>query len=120
MEKPLYGLYEFWRNIELGADIDEVYICEGLFDGLRLWCNGKVALAGFGCLFSEYQIKLLEGLPVRKLILALDNDEAGRKATEKLKKRIKTKIVTQVIIPNGHKDIGECSDEEIENLQEVW
>lgn len=120
MEKPLYGLYEFWRNIELGAVTDEVYICEGLFDSLRLWCNGKVALAGFGCLFSEYQIKLIEGLPVRKLILALDNDEAGRKATEKLKKRIKNKLITEVVIPNGHKDIGELSDEEIQNLEEVF
>lgn len=120
MEKPLYGLYEFWRNIELGAVTDEVYICEGLFDCLRLWCNGKVALAGFGCLFSEYQIKLLEGLPVRKLILALDNDEAGRKATEKLKKRIKNKLITEAVIPNGHKDIGELSDEEIQNLEEVF
>lgn len=120
MEKPLYGLYEIWKNIELGADITEIYVCEGLFDCLRLWCNGKIAVAGFGCLFSDYQITLLEGLPVRKLILALDNDEAGKKATEKLKKRIKNKLITVAVIPNGHKDIGECTDEEINNLQEVW
>jgi DNA primase len=120
MEKPLYGLYEVWKNIKLGADTTEIYICEGLFDCLRMWCNGKIAVAGFGCLFSEYQITLLQGLPTRKLILALDNDEAGREATARLKKRIKNKIVTEVVLPKGRKDIGECTDEEIENLQEIW
>ena len=120
MEKPLYGLYEVYQNIKLGADTTEIYVCEGLFDCLRMWCRGKIAVAGFGCLFSEYQIKLLQDLPTRKLILALDNDEAGRKATEKLRKRIKNKLVTEVILPKGKKDIGECTDEEIDNLLEVF
>ena len=120
MEKPLYGLYEVWKNIELGADTTEIYVVEGLFDCLRLWCNGKIAVAGFGCLFSDYQIELLKGLPVRKLILALDNDEAGRRATKKLKKQIKNKIVTEAVLPKGRKDVGECTDDEIDNLEDVW
>lgn len=118
IEKPLYGLYETLQSIQSTAT--EVYVCEGLFDDLRLWCNGKLAVAGFGCLFSSYQIKQLQGLPTRKLILALDNDKAGREATEKLKKAIKNKIITRAVIPNGHKDIGELSDEEIQNLDEVF
>ena len=124
IEKPLYGLYELTQKlIVFGEDKcvpNEVYVCEGLFDCLRLWCNGKLAVAGFGCLFSEYQIKQLQGLPTRKLILALDNDKAGKEATEKLRKAIKNKIVTEVVIPDGKKDIGELTDEEIQNLQEVW
>lgn len=119
VEKPLYGLYEVMKNIKLGADTTEIYICEGLFDCLRLWCNGKIAVAGFGCLFSEYQIKLLEGLPTRKLILALDSDRAGREATVRLKRRIKNKLITEVILPEGRKDIGECTDRELSNLIEV-
>ena len=79
-----------------------------------------MAVAGFGCLFSEYQIKQLEDLPVRKLILALDNDSAGREATAKLRKRIKNKLITEVVLPEGRKDVGECTDEEIDNLQEIW
>ena len=123
MEKPLYGLYEIWALIQSRGvmnQIDKIYICEGLFDCLRLWCNGKIAVAGFGCLFSEYQMKLLEGLPTRKLILALDNDRAGREATARLKKRIKNKIITEVVLPKGKKDVGECTDEEIQNLEEIW
>ena len=120
IEKPLYGLYELLKLVQSGIKVTEVYVCEGLFDCLRLWCRGKIALAGFGCLFSEYQIKQLENLPVRKLILALDSDKAGRDATAKLRKRIKNKLITEVVLPEGRKDIGECTDEEIDNLQEVW
>lgn len=122
IEKPLYGLSEVDNKYiqNMFHSLSEVYVCEGLFDCLRLWCNGKYAVAGFGCLFSEYQIKQLQGLPTRKLILALDNDKAGREATEKLRKAIKNKIVTEVVIPDGKKDIGELTDEEIQNLQEVW
>lgn len=127
IEKPLYGLYEVCKYTEehlvLGGrgrhyPISEIYVCEGLFDCLRLWCNGKFAVAGFGCLFSEYQIRQLESLPTRHLILALDNDEAGRSATERLKKRIRNKLISVVELPVGRKDIGECSDDEICKLKE--
>ena len=129
MEKPLYGLYEiqdlmtcdYLDNRSTGIiGFEEIYVCEGLFDCLRLWCNGKVAVAGFGCLFSEYQLKLLKELPTRKLILALDNDKAGKDGADKIRKAIKNKLITQVVIPDGYKDIGELSDEQIQNLREVW
>ena len=132
LEKPLYGLYEIWFDLQMRAFdrgrgqnatlkfAPEIYVCEGLFDCLRLWCNGKYAVAGFGCLFSEYQLKLLQGLPTRKLILALDNDQAGRDGADKIRRAIKNKLITQVIIPEGYKDIGELSDEQIRNLTEVF
>lgn len=128
-EKPLYGLYEIWdlmtsdymsNKREIAVGFEEIYVCEGLFDCLRLWCNGKVAVAGFGCLFSEYQLKLLQGLPTRKLILALDNDKAGRDGADKIRRAVKNKLITQVIIPENKKDIGELSDEEIKSLNEVF
>ena len=125
IDKPLYGTYEIWldftnslftKGIKM---IDKIYVCEGLFDCLRLWCNGKFAVAGFGCLFSDYQIQQLEGLPTRHLVLALDNDEAGRKATVKLRQKIKNKLITEAVIPYDKKDIGELTNEEIQNLDEV-
>ena len=120
IDKPLYGLYEVDNISFAGSDdlLDEIYVCEGLFDCLRLWCNYRYAVAGFGCLFSDYQIRQLESLPTRHLILALDNDEAGRSATERLKKRIRNKLISVVELPVGRKDIGECSDDEICKLKE--
>lgn len=128
VEKPLYGLYEIFRSDVIDGSLlhrlpctpKEVYVCEGLFDCLRLWCNGKFAVAGFGCLFNAVQIKQLQLLPTRKLILATDNDKAGLEANDRLRRLIKNKIITEVILPEGRKDIGECTDEEIQNLKEVF
>ena len=59
-------------------------------------------------------------MPTRKIILATDNDEAGRKARMTLRQRIKGKIITEVVIPEGKKDIGELTDKEIQTLREVF
>ena len=127
INKPLYGLYEVTQAIKIprGATRypiivpDDIYVCEGLFDCLRLWCNDKYAVAGFGCLFSSYQVKQLQDLPGRSIILALDNDNAGRDATQRLRKLITNKIIKEVVLPPFRKDIGECTDEEIQNLKEI-
>lgn len=115
VDKPLYGLFELSKGAH---SLDKIYVCEGPFDCLRLWCNGKVAVAGFGCLFNNLQISQLNDLPTRHIVLALDNDVAGQAAAERLKKQIKSKIITSVSLPLGRKDIGECTDEEIQNLTE--
>ena len=126
MEKPLYGLYEIGEKVQnnwvpnRGFVADEIYVCEGLFDCLRLWCNGKYAVAGFGCLYSDYQMTLLQGLPTRKLVLAFDADKAGIDGADRVRMGLSGKIITEVILPPGRKDIGECTDEEIQSLSEVF
>ena len=118
IEKPLYGMYELWHMCEKDFNPPaEVWIVEGLFDCLRLWVNGKPALAGFGCNFSQYQLNLIRNLPCRTIILATDNDEAGRKARLKLRQALPTKLIMEAKIPEGKKDIGELTDEEIRNLE---
>ena len=118
--KPLYGMYELTHTTGFGTKYPvKLYVCEGLFDCLRLWCNGKMAVAGFGCLFNTYQIKQLQDLPFRTIVLALDNDNAGWKANDRLRKLLTNKVIKEVVLPDGRKDIGECTDEEIQNLKEV-
>lgn len=119
VDKPIYGLYELSRLHNYMNRIDKIYVCEGLFDCLRLWCNGKYAVAGFGCLFSSYQVKQIQDLPCRTIVLALDNDDAGWKANARLRKLITNKIIKEVVLPDGRKDVGECTDTEIQNLEEV-
>lgn len=117
--KPLYGMYELTHTQGFGVKYPvKLYVCEGLFDCLRLWCNNKLAVAGFGCLFNSYQIKQIQDLPIRSVVLALDNDEAGWKANERLRKFLTNKLVTEVELPSGRKDVGECTNEEIQNLKE--
>ena len=87
--KPVYGLYE------LPDDVREVIICESILNALTCYVYGKpaVALNGLG---TEYQYEQLKRLPARKFIIALDPDEAGQRATRKLRKALRgSKLVTQ-------------------------
>ena len=121
IDKPLYGYYEIAKKAnELGKRLDKIYICEGNFDMLRLWCVGKYAVCGFGCLYSALQLFEIDQLPTRTLVLALDNDTAGQEGAGRIKKYVRDKIVKRVILPKGRKDIGECTDEELLNLEEVF
>lgn len=69
---------------------------------------------------TNLQFKQLNELPCRKLILATDNDLAGQKAKERIRKNIKNKLVTEIILPESVKDINDCTKEQIENLVEVF
>ena len=48
---------------------------------------------------TKLQFKQLNELSCRKLILVTDNDEAGQKARIRLKENIKSKIITQIKLP---------------------
>ena len=116
-EKPLYGL---WELKQLPTFPNEIYITESMIDCLLLWQCKKyaVALNGLG---TVEQYKQICSMPCRKVILATDNDDAGKSARIKLREQIGgKKLVTEVLIPNGKKDIGECTPEEIQNLQEIF
>lgn len=112
-DKPLYGVYE------LDEDEDELIICESVFDVLTSVKYGRPAIGLLGT-GSESQYKLLRELKARKLILALDPDEAGRRGTERIKKNLKgMKILTRLEIPTG-KDINDLTREEFKQLNEVF
>lgn len=116
VEKPLYGLYELYRLKQFPTDI---FICESMIDCCLLWKHKKYACAMNG-LGTQLQFKQLNELPCRKFILCTDNDDAGKRARITLRKHIVGKIITEVLLPKNRKDIGECTDAEIENLQEIF
>ena len=68
------------------------------------------------------EIKELNELPVRTLILATDNDDAGQKARSFIKKNLKNKIVKQI----SYKSYGDCKDindmtkEQFDNCRIIW
>lgn len=110
--KPLYGLYELYQLEELPK---EIILCESMIDCILLWQAGHyaVALNGLG---NEKQFIQLQELPIRKIILATDNDGPGQKARNRIKKNVPRKIYTEIVFPEGVKDIGECTKKEIENI----
>jgi len=117
VEKPLYGLYELYKNPLYMPS--EVIVCESMFDALTCWVYGKKAVA-FNGLGSELQFKQLREMPCRKLILATDNDEAGMRARQRIRKEVKNKIITEYILPDNRKDINELTKDEFDNLKEVF
>ena len=117
VEKPLYGLYEINQMLSWGWAVDEVFVCESMIDCILLWQAGyyAVALNGTG---NRLQLKQLLKLPCRKLILATDNDNAGRKARTVLREAIRNKLITEIQLPEGVKDIGECTADQIEHIKD--
>lgn len=134
VSKPLYGLYELYKDSSEGECSSkthnlgypfsfpkEILVCESMIDCILLWQSHHyaVALNGLG---NERQFKQLRELPVRHLVLATDNDEAGQKARQRIRSNINNKLISEIRFPDGIKDIGECSREQVANILdwEVW
>lgn len=117
VEKPLYGIYELYQSYEL--EKIELIICESMIDAITCWVYRKpaVALNGLG---TALQFEQLKKLPCRTLIIATDNDNAGRQAKERIKQNIKNKILMQYVLPDNRKDINELTFEEFENLDKKF
>lgn len=113
VKKPLYASHLFYEN-----SYNYAVVCESIFNALTCWKWGlpAVALLGTG---SYEQYPMLVDLPVRKLILGLDPDEAGNRGAQKIREKVGSrKIITQFDIPCG-KDINDL-DEEVLNLREFY
>lgn len=124
VEKPLYGLYELYedRRIsgvdEIDGGISSIFVTESMIDCILLWQSGyyAVALNGLG---TDYQMKQLQALPCRKLILATDNDMAGRSARDNIKEKVTNKIITEIDFPDYTKDVGEMTREQIDHIKDL-
>lgn len=112
VSKPLYGLYELCY---LGLQDEEIIVCESMIDCILLWQSDHyaVALNGLG---NERQFKQLREMPCKSLILATDNDGAGRDARQRIRNKVTNKWISEIEFPKGIKDIGECSSEQIDNI----
>lgn len=103
-DKPVYQAYRF-----TGGEYKEAYITESFLNCLTCWKYGKPAMALIGT-GNEKQYKILEKLPVRTYILALDPDEAGRKATERFRENVHGKIIKELEYQDN-RDINDLQEE---------
>jgi DNA primase len=108
----VFGLYELCNGCFGGGvatSESEIWITESEIDALSLITYGKFAVAIMGSHISEAQCKELIKSPFRRFVLALDNDEAGRKGASQIKK---------ALIPKGfrftnlswHTDLKDIND----------
>ena len=89
-----------------------VFVCEGFMDYLSLRTRGHIknVVAILGWHISDEQVQKLKDKGVTTVVSALDNDKAGNKGTEYLKRFFH---VIRFDYPEGVKDAGEMSEQEL-------
>jgi len=91
---------------------NEIIVVESSFDAIKLHQMGFSAVATLGANVSREQLRLLEKYAT-KIILAPDSDEAGQSFVKKIMDSVKSREISLIKIPDGKKDIGDMTKEEI-------
>lgn len=92
-------------------DTQEVFVTEGIFDALAILEAGAKAIALNSAANADALIKKLEAKRTgATLILSIDNDERGRKATETIRAGLQRLNISFIVadICNGCKDPNEA------------
>lgn len=97
----------FNARVLYAQGVQEVFVTEGAFDALSIIEAGAAAIALNSTSNAEQLLKQLEARPTAAtLILCLDNDDAGKKATATLKDGLRRLNISHITadICNGNKD----------------
>lgn len=105
----LFGLYELLAEGKASPE-SEIWITESEIDALTLIAQRKYSVAIMGSHISEAQCKELEATPFRRFVLALDNDEAGRKGAAQIKR---------LLIPKGFRFTNLSWDTELKDINDL-
>ena len=103
------GIFGGYKAFSSGAE--NIFVCEGGFDALAIMETGATAIALNSTANADKLIKQLEQQPTQAtLILALDNDAAGKATAEKLKTGLQRLNISYVTadISCAYKDPNEA------------
>lgn len=99
----VYGLHFIHK---LG--IKKVYVCESETDCMYLWTNGFPAIALGGANLSAKQRQLILNSPIETLVIATDNDSAGKRISRSLIRQFAGLIdLHEITIPKQYKDVND-------------
>lgn len=95
-----------------------VILVEGPADVWKFLKNGiENVVAVFGSSLSDSQQIILESSGATSLVLLFDSDKAGSKASDQLSLSLsRTFKIIKVSLPNGIKDPGDLTDEQINHI----
>ena len=113
------AIYNYWKLKEGEYKKDNVYIVEGEIDALSLETIGKNAIAlGSVNNIDKFIKNLIRDRPENTFYLMLDNDEAGKKAQEKLYQKLidNNFSVINTNVLEKYKDVNEFLVKDKENL----
>ena len=90
---------------------DYVCITEGILDAMWLDKHGHPSVAILGAHLSRKQADLLVNLPTQELVLCLDSDETGKKATDYALTTLSEDVIVSLIdLPKQFKDVQEIKN----------
>jgi len=99
-------------------DTKVVYIVEGALDCMWLSQFGYSSVAVLGASISQRQIDLISSLHPQEVVLALDNDTAGKKGIEKATLDMAGRfLISYLRLPKNIKDVQEISN--VDTLHKV-
>jgi len=99
----------------------QVILVEGVLDAIYLSSKGLPVISLGGTSLSDDQTRALEQNGTKELLLALDNDAPGQKATEKAIQQLKISTMRAYVVslPAGYKDPDELvRDKGLQAFQE--
>lgn len=102
-----------WHNESAFNLPGPMLIVEGQFDAMRIWPFHQKVMAILSAKTTPYKMRKLTACD--SVVLMLDNDKTGQEKTQEwLRYLVKKGVHTGTIdIPEGRKDPGDCSDEEL-------
>lgn len=108
-----FYFYNFHNAINRAKETSCLYILEGQGDVWRMFEAGvKNAVSIFGKTLSNDQIHKLSRLPITRLIILTDNDQAGRESKMEIQRKL-SRFYKLTFPTLSHKDVGEMSPREI-------
>lgn len=104
---------------EINPNAPYIILTEGALDPIWTWQNGLNCIGLLGLYLSNKQIELLKALRIGEIVLGMDNDEEGRKATNNLVTQLTGAgwMLPQLTImqyPEGKKDPNDCTEAELD------
>lgn len=79
----VYGIDKVYKH-----DLREVYVCEAEIDAMSCYTIGVPAVAIGGASISDKQIGIITRSPIKRIIIAVDNDKAGGKLRKQIVDRL--------------------------------
>ena len=93
------------------GESDSVFICEGLFSALSFWELGYQSIFNMGVASIKDKIKTLHLKGIKNIILASDNDDAGRNFNKECYQLLKHNFtVTFFQFPYNFQNKGDAND----------
>ena len=110
-----YYFYNFHRAIKKAKETNCLYILEGQGDVWKMHeCGVKNAVSVFGKTISKEQEQKIRSLPITKLIILTDNDQAGREARVQIQRQL-GRMYNLVFPKLENKDIGDMRIKDIKD-----